>query len=828
MSLGGHARRGIRRGSRAAFALVASFAVGHGALASALPELREGEPVEITADEIIYDIRAKVYVAEGSVRIEQSDQSLEAEWVVFNRETRRGIAAGEVVLLDGAQRVDARFMEFDYLSGQGLMFGGRLDMGSTGFLIGAGEFAKTGDETYTAHDASFTTCRCDDPDDRLPWQLNAEDADIEIGGYATTTNTSVDILGIPTIWLPWMFFPVKNDRETGLLFPELAYSSRNGFEVGIPFFWAARDNVNVTFVPRFMTTTGFKPEVEVEAVYGEKSKTALFGSYVHDWNPRRIVREGEEPPARNVTGQTRWAAGFDNDAHLPLGIRARSDVKLVSDNEYLRDFTEFSRYRRNRYLESTAFAFGHYTDDGSAAFVAGARYADDRQNPDYEDRDQFVLQRFPSVSADWLPSPVLGRHGFTLSLDTDYTYFQPLRRVDDALDLGVADDISASGQFVDIGIGAIPFDDLPARIRDASASELRLIGLDNDRFDEGEPLNDEGHRLVVYPRVARSFGVFGVTVAPEVGWHQTFYTTREQSTAQRGLLTARTDVTSEFVGGLDLPGLGHVEHVLEPRVGWALVQHEGQRNNPLFVPRTRVTQTRLRQQSLDNLVFDDADRIDSANVVTGGFGNRFYGRRGDGRRLLGELNVSFGYDFSEGASGGAQSVILDGQTFFGGGLAAEGILEYGLHDSKIEEALLTVRFPTVESVPFVQELAFTPSYRYRRKIPKFYEFFPSEGSGQFESSVRHINQISGTARVVINDRFTVGYNVTYSLEERSLHRNAGFVEYTSGCRCWAARVDLNGNRGEGPRVNFRVAILGLGNDKGSPFARRGIGASVLD
>ena len=156
---------------------------------------RDHATIEITADRILYEASRQVYVAEGSVRVVQQGRSIESDWAVFNRDTLRGIAAGDVVMVDGEQTLEANFVEFDYDLQQGLVFGGRLEMGEDEFVVGAAELLKTGELTYSARDASFTTCRCPDPDARLPWQLNTEDADVEIGGYATATNLS-------PFWLP--------------------------------------------------------------------------------------------------------------------------------------------------------------------------------------------------------------------------------------------------------------------------------------------------------------------------------------------------------------------------------------------------------------------------------------------------------------------------------------------------------------------------------------------------------------------------------------------------------------------------------------------------
>ena len=86
------------------------------------------------------------------------------------------------------------------------------------------EIAKTGEQTYRFENGRFTTCRCEEGE-REPWEIEAEQAELEIGGYGTARNTRFEVLGVPVVWLPWMIYPLKTERQTGLLFPEISAGS---------------------------------------------------------------------------------------------------------------------------------------------------------------------------------------------------------------------------------------------------------------------------------------------------------------------------------------------------------------------------------------------------------------------------------------------------------------------------------------------------------------------------------------------------------------------------------------------------------------------------
>lgn len=788
-------------------------------------------PVEITADQIVYDRRRQVYVAEGRVVVTQGARRIDADWIVFNRRTRRGIAAGRVRAVDGDDVLEARFIEFDDGAQQGLVLVGRLDLGEEDFRVAAGELVKTADDHYEGADVSMTTCRCPDDDDRLPWVINADEADVTLGGYAMVSNATVDVLGIPTLWLPWAAFPVKTERATGFLPPELRLGGGNGFEFTLPFFWAARDEVNVTLTPRYMTTRGFKPELLLETVYGRKSSSELFVSYLRDQDPdqvRAFFPDTSSPGdfvlrKKNQYDPDRWGVGFDNDVHAPLGWRLRSDIQLMSDNEYVRDFDEFRDHRRVRFVESTAFGFRHFGTDGSLAAVASVVHRDDRQNPNRVDRDDYLLHRAPSAELAWLPTRLEELLGVDLGIGADYTRFYAWKRADSVLDLSATSGgIVGDDRFLDIGIASLPdaFSDLAQR---------QKLGVDDGVFQEGEPLNDAGHRVVLHPQLGHSFRLFDLLdLRPEVGWHQTLYSTRAQDFEERGLLTGRVQLQTRLLGRFDAPGLPPLTHLLEPRVGWAYLWKARQSDNPLFVPATRVPQARLRQLSLDNRVLDDADRIDPANVLAVGLGNRFYAGSGEARRLWGELELSAAYDFR--GAGAFGLAIAEGRLLPGSWLSSRFNFAWDLEQTRVDQGLFELSFPLEGVVGLRRSSRLRLGYRYRRAVGRFFESFESiEGVDEvggtfrrFQAEFDRISQLSAGTRLRLSEQWAVDYELAYSLHRSTVLTNRGALEYTSKCRCWAIQLMVEDDRTRGLRYGANFTFLGFGMDRDEPFRAGGL------
>ena len=781
---------------------------------------------EVTADTLKYERGRDVYVARGNVRLVQEGKTLAADWISFSRRGGRGVASGNVVFSDGTDTVFSSFVEFNITTLQGVLLMAHFDASQNRFRMEGEEIVKTGGRTYTFKRGRFTTCRC--PDEGAdPWEIRAESAELEIEGYAVARNTTMNILGVPILWMPWMLYPVKTERDSGFLFPEFAYRERTGFQVGIPFFWAAAPNVNVTLTPRWLEKRGVKGEVKSEYLVGEHSSGTVSVAFIRDddIDPNSL----EDPYDRE-----RWVAQGHQDFYLPHDWRFKSEFQVVSDNAYPSDFHDLPHTRYDRFLNSNVSVTKHFNESGDYGFVASVLHADDIQNPDDQDRDDYLLQRLPNAEYTMLPTRAPWLEQLVPSFDIEYTYFgryespnksfapitdasagmggptraRRARRVRGSVP---AFTLSADGLFYDVGIDARANEQekqnpnaapLVDPHRDDFANTGGTEG--NGRFDEGEPLADRGHRVKLNPRLALP-GRLGnyFEVYPEVGWRQTFYDSRVRGQESWGSLTGRVDLRTRLRRSL---GKG-VTHIMEPRLGYAIVTTPNFGGVPIFTPKTAVPQMRIRELDLDNVTRDGADRLDDFNGLTWGMGNRFYRQPNaeQGPRLLAEFVVLTQYDFSDGGRFG--NFIIDGTAHLSELTDLRFNAGYDPEDKTLEEAL-------AEGVWRGERLALRLRYRYLRTIPQFFENFLeiNDRYDGFRSDFDRINQISGTVAYRLTKNWLTRYQGAYAFERSfSLTHRLG-VEYLSQCDCWAMGVEARLDRDTGFDVSVVYRLVGLGND----------------
>jgi len=767
------------------------------------------EPAEVVADSVEYDRARQLYTAQGNVRLSQGRRTLTADWVSFNNATRQGVASGDVVVVDGPDTMRADFMEFNVDTLEGVVFDGHIDGRTTPFKMSGAEIQRTGKESYQFEKAVFSSCHCPDPEDTDPWQIHAQHAEVDEEGYGRARNTTFEIFGVPVFYFPYLVYPVKRERETGFMFPLFGQTSRSGTVIGLPFFWAAREDLNVLLTPTWLQKRGFKPSIDAEWVFGAENVSRLHSSYIWD----NDVNPGD--PSTPFS-QNRWAVRFFHDQWLPAQTRLQADVNLVSDNSYAFDFDDMAQFRSDRFMVSQAVTTKTFGPTGRTFLVGSVVYRDDLQNPDDMDRDKFALQRLPDVNLTVLPGEIADGVPLLATLGAEYTFFDNFRNPRSYFGAGR----NVGNLFMDTGIDGVtdPFERNAIGVRggiDPSGDNFPRGQEGDGVFQEGEILANAGHRLLLTPRLGYPLRFFDfLEVLPEAGYREGIYATDALGTEHRGYVTGRVDLRTRLRRSVELPfGIGQATHLLEPRLGYALVSKTTVSKSPVFIPESGTQQERLRQLDLDNVTLDPADRLPSANSLVGGMGNRIYGKGIDGGppRLLADVTVLGAYDFSQDKAG---ELVLDGTGYPGGNIYTRLIMGYQMQEQRFAEAFVQASW----SSPRGDDVSL--SYRFLDQIPLFFESFRFDNE-RFKTSsgaFSQVNQIGVYARWALTQNWGITYSGTYSAQNSVFLGNQGGIEYLSKCRCWAVRFEADEDPVSGARFGLKYRIVGLGDNTVRPFA----------
>ena len=735
------------------------------ASSSVVSGIDRSETFEITADRIEFKAPRDLYLAEGNVRIVRGDRRLDADWVAFSPSTKRGVASGGVIFEDGNRGLEARFLQFDTETLQGAVYDGEIEVEGEGLRVTADEFQRTGEDRYRIYDAMITTCRCPN-DEREPWRLRAARSDVEFGGYGQSLNSTVEILRVPVFWIPWVLYPVKTERQSGLLFPKVGVGGRNTFEFGVPVFWAARRDLNVTWTPLWSFRRGFKNNLEIESVHGERGRTNMNFAFTNDTS---VFDAGDRLTRfRDHFDDDRWALTIDHDQPIGDRFRIRALGKFVSDNQFSLDYDDLPAEDSSRWLESVLFGTARLGEDHSTTMLAGVRYADDLQAPTDRDRDRTVLQRLPEVTVRSLaaPAPLEWLSFLAPSFDAHYVHFSQRDNPREAL--GPPPDVPLTF----VRAGASPTSGSTA-CRTASRSmpsgDLRSCG-PWGRARSSPTRTSTTSRRRVEPRATASSISGSPSMTTAIGscsipasngrfscsgpsrWRRRSATNKRSIgaivSASRSAASGRLAtncarecaVRSIFQGSVwfstrsSRASVGGSFHAAaELRKGRILSMSR----------RRRPSSVVFALLSLDNLTRDPSDRIESTNRVTFAVANRFAKQWKPGGKTTGQLLdvvLSADWDLAGGDFG---QLVLDGRTWPMGGVSTRFFVEYEPRKNRIDDALieLNARLPW--------DIWGRLDYRFSRRIPRFFEAYFTEEArfGRFSESVDRIHQITLATRI---------------------------------------------------------------------------------
>lgn len=370
-------------------------------------ETRTQQPTDIEGDEL-QDLENANTLVQGNVSLSRGDQALHTDKLTFNRETGDYVAEGSVRYQDSGMRVVAeratgnqdkdthRIEELQYQLTRRRGNGGAeaIEMhGADGSLIGS----------------TYSTC---DPSQRV-WELRAKRIDINTDeGMGVAHNATLRIGKVPVLHVPWFMFPIDDRRRTGLLYPSISVSGRNGFDWRQPIYLNLAPNYDATLIPRYMSQRGISLGGEFRWLYPE-GRGAVSGNYMpHDSLPGDSPeRYGANPPEDN-RGIFRLGAVHRLDG----AWYARANLGWISDQHYFEDFNNSLYGVSSTAITSTLGLYGR-----GKGWTAGVM-ADHHQLADYTLSERSLrFDRLPRAYLSWA-QPFGG--WFEAGLDTEAVRFE--------------------------------------------------------------------------------------------------------------------------------------------------------------------------------------------------------------------------------------------------------------------------------------------------------------------------------------------------------------------------------------------------------------------
>jgi LPS-assembly protein len=778
------------------------------------------EQIDFTADSMSVTEKGAEVEGQGNVEIKRQEMILHADQVQLNRETQEMQATGNVTVDDPEWKIkQASRVRFNLGEETGTIENGDLFLEKGHITLSGSRLQKLSGQSYHIDDGIFTTCLCEDGPPS--WKIAAKEIDIEREGMGKIKGGIFYIMDVPVFYLPYALFPVRTDRQTGFLFPEIGSSSRSGFRFVQPFYWAISKSSDATIsfdieakarvgaVGQYRSIFNKDFSAEIDASYFNESFRKGAGGVIGDRNIAECEPKstGSGMDCGGVIPQNRWSAIANHRQTGASGWTTYSDIALFSDDFFVRELTHnlHFNYDQERDIKTSRYTqarVGFLQGWGDATLQGEWNYYQD-----FIQADKQTLQRTPQIA-------------FT-------------------------------------GRKVLWNTPLELRWRAAGINYLSQAAPDGLRFD-------------IRPELALPFNLANylhgsLSVAPRETLYHIYDNTKSVLTGcatsdpasctksqrsfarnnSRELVEVTGNVGTSFGRVFSWNGaeLQKINHVIEPEVSYLFVSHSKQNDIPIM---------------------DGVDRVNHRNLLSFSLTNRFWGKfsqdapalsedrdvemvasptEGDTREL-GSLKLAINYSVENTRTAGGRLSDVD----IGLRITPKDYLAFGVgtgvspYSGQVSQAVAL--FSIFDPRPITRRVL-DQDFMRPNSLDLSYRFIGKTGNSPLAENANLIvldptstkNCSSGDlffdprckgqnvlgllglrALVHLTDHLLFLYDTNYNFQKNRFATNRGALKILSKCECWSLTLALN--QSTNPNVTsfkFNFDLLGLSSQSKPSF-----------
>ena len=331
------------------------------------------DSIGFSADTVTYDSRADVVTATGRVRMHRDGNYLAADQVTWTRETGEVQATGNVVVINpqGDRLVGERMTLADTLRDGSIE--NLLVVLETGGRIAATRATRTNGLTilengvYSPCPVQTATGCPKNPSWKIVAARVVQDPATKRIRFQ---GGRLQLFGLSLPLLPIFSIGADGDGVTGALVPDIAFSSSNGLELAMPYYWRLAPNRDLTLTPHVYTK-------RLPALEGRFRALTELGAY----QLGAFITYGEaadpDPDELNPSSNERIRGYFEANGKFQLdpywsvtsALRAATDKTVtrqydITRDAELRNFIDVERIAPNSYVSISGWAFqGLRVDD---------------------------------------------------------------------------------------------------------------------------------------------------------------------------------------------------------------------------------------------------------------------------------------------------------------------------------------------------------------------------------------------------------------------------------------------------------------------------------
>ena len=296
----------------------------------------------------LFDRQRNYWHFVGEVELESGDSKIYADDVEAWLNENRVVANGNVLFVQGNNRISADKADFNTKTRLGTFYNAsgianiqpprqnpqpgavvapQLVGAETDVYFFGEEVEKIGPKKYKIKNGGFSTCVQPTP----RWDLSADTIVLNIDHYTMLRQAILKVKGVPMLYLPILYYPTKEeDRATGFLIPSYSATTIRGQSIQAPFFWAINRSQDATVAYEWYSNAaqGFDSEYRYNLGAADNG-----GIRAHLLNQDQTSYTQPDGSQGELPGGRSFELRGGANQQLPGRLRARGRVDYFSSVE---------------------------------------------------------------------------------------------------------------------------------------------------------------------------------------------------------------------------------------------------------------------------------------------------------------------------------------------------------------------------------------------------------------------------------------------------------------------------------------------------------------
>lgn len=160
-------------------------------------------------------------------------------------------------------------------------------------------------------------------------------------GFGTARNVTISVKDVPVAWVPWIRFPIDDERHSGFLMPSLSSDSEGGTDITVPWYFNLAPAYDLTYSPRSIWKRGLLHDIQARLLT-EQSSNEINAAWLHKddkFDDRELFdrTSAGDSTVPAFEKEDRWLLYIHHNAGWSRRWQSQINYSAVSDTEYLED-----------------------------------------------------------------------------------------------------------------------------------------------------------------------------------------------------------------------------------------------------------------------------------------------------------------------------------------------------------------------------------------------------------------------------------------------------------------------------------------------------------